>query len=105
MNKKLIGSFALATLLMLPVLVLAAPPVPVLGLGGVAVALDTIVNFIFGLFLSIAVIFFIIAGYYFLTGDVSKGRTSVIYGAIGVGVAILSYSIFNIVLSLLTGKA
>lgn len=106
MNKKLIISFALTTLLALPVLVFAAPPagVPILGIGGIANALSSIENFVFAIFLALAVIMFIVAGYYFLISDVTKGRSAVIYGTIGVGVAILSYSIVFIVTSLLQGN-
>lgn len=64
--------------------------------------LDTIVNYVFGIFIVIAVLCFVLAGFTFVTaaGDpekVSKARNYLLYGLIGVLVALLSRGLVNLV--------
>jgi len=57
--------------------------------------LDTVMKYVYAVFLVVAVICFIIGGFYFITsaGDpekVGKGRSFVLYGVIGVIIAVLA---------------
>ncbi|MFH1656665.1 MAG: TrbC/VirB2 family protein [Candidatus Nealsonbacteria bacterium] len=88
--KKVILGLVLTTFLVVPLIGLAqprsAPTVNVMQL------LDKIVNWLFSILLIVAVIYLILAGYFFITaqGDpekVSKARNMVLYALIGVLVA------------------
>ena len=104
MNKKLITLSALTTLLVLPVVILAAPPgeinvpLPVLIEGLVA----TILNILWSVCIVVIIIMFVIAGFKFLTaqgdpGKVAEARQSVIWGLAGATVVVLAWSIIAVV--------
>jgi len=110
MNKKIVSSAALA-LLALPIAVFAfnpgPPPNTVPGL-----TINTVIDAIFSILWPVAVAFFIImfvyAGFLFATAQgepegVAKARRAVIWGAVGVVVALLAWSIVFIVRNLLPG--
>lgn len=112
MNKKLIALSASALSLALPMIALAADFVPPPQPAQVAFSLNTIVGIILGIFWLIiaafVIISFILAGVIFITaqGDPTKiatARTAVIYGAVGILVILLSYSILLIVRTQLPG--
>ena len=101
MNKKIIVSLASATLLALPAVILAfnagsvPNSLPNLNVGDLA-------DIIFGILWPIAVVFFVVmfilAAFRFFTAggkpeDVAIARQYVIYGAVGVVVALLAFSI------------
>ena len=99
--KKVITGIAAASLLTLPVLVLAqthtAPDV------NIVLALETLTNWLFTLLLIIAVIFLIIAAFTFITasGDpekVGKARNFVLYALIGVAVGVAARGLVALVL-------
>jgi glucose uptake protein GlcU len=98
--KRILSVLVLSSILASPVIALAQEPSPV-GYEQVLENIRYAMWIIFGLF---AVIMFIIAGFYFLTagGDpdrVAKSRSMVIYGVIGIIVAILGYSIVSILMA------
>lgn len=106
MNKKL--TFAsITTALLLPVVAFAA--VSILPLPGVGPTdIFTVINAIFGiiwpLFAAFAVLMFIYAGFQFLNargGDTGEARMAVVWGSVGVGVALLAFSIPFIIKGLL----
>lgn len=108
MNKKLIILFSLAFLLSLPAVSLA---VNLMGLPGTTNDIFKVIGNIFGLiwpiFAGFAVIMFVVAGFLFLTaqGDAAKlkdARNAVVFGAVGVGVGLLAFSIPLIIQKLLT---
>lgn len=112
MDKKLLNPFVIATLLMLPMVGLALnfpdfnPGIQNPNLFNPGGIVDKIFNFIWMAFAAFAVIMFIWAGILFLNarGDPTKFaevRTAVIYGSIGVVVALLSISIPIIINSVL----
>lgn len=99
MNKKLITSSAIVTLLLFPLMSLAVALIPPPGLipsfGGI---FDAIFGLLWPIFAAYAVIMFIIAGFQFLSargeaGEAVKARQSVVYGSIGVALGILAFSI------------
>lgn len=97
MNKKLISSLAIVSLLVLPLAVFAVPATRTLT--GIITSLQTLAWQIFGL---IAVICFVIAGILFLTsgGDPEKvqtARNAFMWGVAGIVVGILAYSIISII--------
>ena len=102
MNKKLIASSA-TILLALPAVLLAFDPIakPVV-IGSFYGIFDAIFNVLWPTFLAYSVIMFVVAGIQFLSAQgepagVARARQSVIYGTIGVGVALLSSSIAPII--------
>ena len=109
MNKKIVtlSALILAALLILPLDIWAA--FPELGKGAVIVPtvfFDKIFNFIWPFFLGFAIIMFIVAGFIFLTasgeaGKVKTAKDAVLWGIIGIIVAILSFSIPGIIGTLL----
>lgn len=110
MNKKLIISSASALLLALPALMLAFSPgnVP----NNVSVTIGGLVDIIFNILWPIAVAFFIImfilAAFLFATarGDpekVKQARDAVIWGVVGVVVALLAFSIVFIIRTMIPG--
>lgn len=72
--------------------------------------ISVIINVILGLLGLIAVIFIILGGVTFVTssgdpGKVKKGKDTILYGVIGLVVALLAYAIVNFVLtSVFSGK-
>lgn len=106
MKKKLITAYLLIFLLLPSVLVLAANPIGVgenLDIGAAVYRIADYVWFIFG---GVAVIMFIVAGIQFLSAQgepskVNSARQSVIWGIVGVGVALLSNSIGALLKNLL----
>ncbi|OGZ64039.1 MAG: hypothetical protein A3A98_03790 [Candidatus Staskawiczbacteria bacterium RIFCSPLOWO2_01_FULL_40_39] len=100
MNKKL--AIATLTLMALPVLSMAdfqPGPVPDTNPNLDVVGIfNAIFNFIWPFFIGFAVIMFIVAGFQFLTaqgepGKVTQARNSLIWGAVGVAVGVLAFSI------------
>jgi len=87
--KKIITGVSIASL-MLPVLALAATPAPDVDL---LTALNSLTNWLFTILLIVAVIFIILAGYYFVTsqGDpdkAGKARNFVLWALVGIAVAV-----------------
>lgn len=91
--KKVVSIVISTSIMVLPFLALAqsysAPTVDVME------ALDSITNWMFTILLIVAVLFIILAGFYFITaqGDpdrVSKARYMVLWSLVGVAVAILA---------------
>ena len=87
--KKIITGVSIASL-MLPVLALAATPAPSVDL---MTALNSLTNLLFTILLIVAVIFIILAGYYFVTsqGDpdkAGKARNFVLWALVGIAVAV-----------------
>ncbi len=111
MNKKIIVSSTLAALLALPVFVLAFNPGPIPNaVPGLSVG--SLIDVVFGILWPVAVAFFIImfilASFLFATaqGDpemVKKARGAVIWGVVGVLVALLSFSIVFIIRNMIPG--
>ena len=108
MNKK---ALILSILLLLPILNIveaagALPPAPTFGgIYGGLMAFQTIIikilDIVWYAFVGIAVTFFVIAGIQFLTaqgdpGKVSLANKSVVFGLLGVVVALIAYSIVSI---------
>jgi membrane-associated HD superfamily phosphohydrolase len=98
--KKFVLTVVSTSLTVLPTIGLAqpavAPPVDVMQ------ALTDITNWLFAILLAVAVIFLIIAGFYFITaqGDsdkVSKARMMVLWSLVGVAVAILARGLVMLV--------
>jgi len=101
MNKKLITLIS-TTLLMFPVLAFAfGVPLPNYPIS-ISDAIDRIFLFIWPLFIAFAIIMFIVAGFIYLTahgepGKVKTAGQAVMWGAVGVGVGVLAFSIPTIV--------
>jgi|SRR3989338_1437783 len=100
MNKKLITSVTASLLLALPALILAATlvPEPTTYSGDLPVVISNIISLIWPVFAGFSVIMFIVAAFLFITaqgepGKVSKAKDAVIYGSVGVVVALISFSI------------
>lgn len=98
--KKFVSTIVSSSLLTLPTIGLAqvgaAPTVDVLR------ALDDITNWLFAILLIVAVIYLIIAGYFFITamGDpdkVSKARMMVLWSMVGVLVAVAAKGLVMLV--------
>ncbi len=98
----------LGVLLLLPVVVLANPPMPARGgITDIGVVIGNIIDVIWKIFVGGAVIAFIFAGFEFLTaqGEASKltlARNAVIYGIVGIIVAILGFSMVMFIQSTIT---
>lgn len=104
MNKKLIASSISSVstiLLILPIIALAAinpGPTPIQQNLGITPIINIILGIIWPIFFGFAVIMFIVAGFLFLTarGDATKAveaRQAIIWGAVGVVVGIIAFSI------------
>jgi hypothetical protein len=101
LNKKILFLGSLFTALFsLPMLVLAIdiPPAPEIGTLDLQTIIDNIFNLIWPIFAGFAVIMLIWAGILFLVarGDMTKltqARGALIWGVVGVAVALLSFSI------------
>lgn len=111
--KKFIASLILFTLFLVPAGGFGATPdddddfiteeAPTLS---VETAINNITNWAFAFVLTIAVLFLIFAGFQFITagGDpekLTKARSSLFYGAIGVGVAVMARGLVSFVRGLL----
>jgi len=105
--KKAILSLTLFGLLVLPLIVGAVTPTAT-SPSGVAFPemLDRISDWLLGILLAIAVIFLIVAGFFFVTaqGDpdkIEKARKFVLYALIGVIVGVASYALVNFIQTVL----
>ena len=84
----------------------ATPAGPYQGEVDILKVLNTIINWVFAIFLAIAVLFIILAAFQFLTAGgnsekVSEARDKLLYAAIGIAVAMLSKAIVPIVAGIL----
>jgi len=75
----------------------------------VTLALDGVINIVWQIFLGVSILMFIIAGFMFVTGHGDPAKTgaakqAVIYGVIGIIVAILAFSIATIISNILAGN-
>ena len=91
--KKVVTGLMVSALLTVPVLALAQTAVPEAPTVDVILSLQNIINWLFGILLIVAVIFLLIAAYYFVSsqGDPEKVKTArnfVLYTLIGVAVAV-----------------
>jgi len=107
--KKVLLSIILFSLLFVPVLVLAQGPQTPPGNIDLWEALASLRDYLFGVLLIVAVIFLVIAGFYFLTaqGDVekfAKARRFVLYALIGVGVAVASRALVDFIDTIVRGQ-
>jgi len=111
MNKKVLLSLVLLTLVTFPVFAFAQPgsvggdtPGTIGSIDGIIDSLGEILWTVFG---AIALIMFVIAGIMFLTaqGDpekVKSARNAFLWGVVGIVVAIIAYSIVTIVENAIT---
>ncbi len=114
MHKKLTTSVILVTALALPLVAFAGPaPVPAPFLGNpfpgqvnlnIFTALGMLLYMVWAVTAAAVIIFFILAGFKFLTaqGDptkVAEARKAVIWGMAGVAVIVISFSIITLVRS------
>lgn len=106
MKKKLsvLISMGLLTVLLVPMLALAQEEPP--AAADLWAILDTATRWFYGIFLALAVLMVIYAGFMFLTagGDaekISKAREALMYAVVGVVVALLARSIVPIAKALL----
>lgn len=100
----------IASALVFPVVALATGGgVPTLQAVDVIEVLNNIVNWLFAILLVVAVIYLIIAGYYFVTSQgepdkMSKARNMVLYALIGVLVAFVSKGLIELVRRVVMGS-
>ena len=111
MNKKIVASSVSAVLMALPALMFAFNPGPVPSTA-TGLNIGSLIDILFSILWPIAVAFFIVmfglAAFLFATaqGDPIKtkqARDAVIYGAIGVVVALLAWSIVFIIRNMIPG--
>jgi hypothetical protein len=100
MNKKIITTLFSVVLVALPAAVLAfsTPDQPTTPISSMLDVIDRIVGFIWPLFIGLAILMFIYAGFMFLTargeaGKIATARTAVVWGVIGLAVGIISAQI------------
>lgn len=100
MNKKLTILSVSGLLLVSPAVILAVNLVPLPGSGvtNINAVVDAIFNVIWPIFAAFAVVMFIIAGVQFLSAQgepskISQARQSLIWGAVGMAVGLLAFSI------------
>lgn len=107
MNKKLIASFFLTALLLMPVLVMPAvtfaltePTVPgeINTTNGIWGIVEAVLSFVWPLFIGFAIIMLLVAGFLFLAangdpGKVGTARMAVLWAIVGIVVGILAFSI------------
>ena len=99
MDKKIVTLLASSVLFALPVAALAFNAGALPGTNAnIGALIDNVFNLIWPIFMAVAVIMFLIAGFLFLTarGDPAKvkdARNAVIWGSVGVGVGLLAFSI------------
>lgn len=107
MNKKYIIFFTYLFLLILPLVSLAQTPQRnQVTLAGIATIIFNVVVFIWQFFLGLVIIMFIFAGVKFLTAqgnpaEVATARKFVLWGLVGVAVAILGFAAVATVRSIL----
>lgn len=107
MNKKLITLLTSTLLAIFPIAVFAAVPenpgpYPWINIADVWTLIINILKFIWPIFVGIAILMFIVAGFTFLTsngepGKIKTAKDAVTWGVVGVIVAILAFSIVMIV--------
>lgn len=104
MNKKLIVSSIASFILLSPLFVFAVvvPNTPPGNLPNIASIFNPILNLVWGIFFAFSVLMFLIAAFYFFTaqGEADKikdARNFVIWGAVGVIVAIIAFSLPGII--------
>jgi len=104
MNKKLAVALSSATLLVLPLVTLADLSAGDTSTPGIISnpsligIINDVLNFIWPLFIGLAILMFLVAGFLFLTsmGDpdkVSTARQAVLWGVVGVVVGLIAFSI------------
>ena len=108
--KKIISALVLVSLLALPVIGFAAPAGPADPPEGLDLwdALDTIVTYLFGLLIIVAVTFLILAAIQYVTagGDPEKIKSAhqkVLYALVGIIVGVLAYSLVAFVQEMVEG--
>lgn len=101
MNKKLLIAYTATTLLTLPLIALgfnAGPvPEPIQGLS-ISGLIDVVFGIIWPIFIAFSIVMFIIAAFLFFTAQgapdkVAQARQFVIWGVVGIVVAIIAFSI------------
>ena len=101
MNKKIIASVSLLVLAAMPMIASADipnPTIPEQQGGNVIDIINTILNFIWPVFIGVAVIFFLVAAFIFVTangdpGKVGAARQSLLWGVIGIVVGVIAFSL------------
>lgn len=83
-------------------------PTTITSTADVQVLVTRIINWIFFFFLTVAIVFIILAGLQFVTagGDAAKvgeARMKLIYAAVGIGIALLARGIAPVMRNLLSG--
>ncbi len=103
MNKKIILSSSLAVLLIIPTLIFAqpVPTLPGTYTGSIWGLIQIVLDILWKIAVAFFIIMFILAGFMFATaqGDAEKVKTArgaVIWGAVGIVVALLAFSIVQI---------
>lgn len=86
------------------------PPAPISSTTELEAIINTIINWVFFIFIAIAVVMIILAGLQFVTagGDptaVSQARTKLIWAAVGIGVALAANGFRPVVSDLLFGAS
>ncbi len=109
MSKKLTAITASVIMLVVPVIAFGQPVVPEAsetildgGYTGIETTLQTIANWMLGILLLLAVIFFIYAGFQYLTSGgeeekVKKAKDFLVYGLIAVAVGLLAKGLISVV--------
>ena len=105
MNKKIIASSVLTALMVLPSLALAFTPGNIpsstssLNINGL---IDVVLNILWPIAVAFFIVMFVLAGFLFATAQgepdkLGQARSAVIYGLVGVVVAVLAFSVVTIV--------
>ena len=109
-TKKIITSLAVLGVLAVPVIVLgyASPTTPEGGLTDIDAVIGALLDFLWKVFAGLAVIMFIVAGILFMTAGgvaekIATARQALIWGAIGVAVAIIAFSLVTIIANTIGG--
>lgn len=113
MNKKLIKNLTIVITLMSPVLVLAqnvVPGTPVTSIYDITGLLNTVINWIFAIFLLVAVIFILMAAFTYLgsAGDpeqVKSAQNKLIYAVVAIAVALIAKGVVYFVQNFLATKS
>ena len=108
-KNKIIAGSVLGLTVVMPFIALAqAPTVPQLeSVGGVTSFLDRIVNYLFGIFLVVAVIMIIYAAFLYLTAagnedKLKSAKNTIIYAIIAIVVAVVARSLVALVRNIIT---
>ena len=111
MNKKLIAASVLTFLLATPVVMLAFNPGPqpntVTGLS-IGDLIDIVFSILWPIAIAFFIVMFVLAGFQFLTArgnpeQVAQARQFVIWGLVGVAVALLAWSIPFVIKNMIPG--